>query len=219
MKSITSGSQLGMIGGAVLATACCWVPLTLGGLGLAVTGMGALDAARPLFLGLTFVLMGWCFFEAFVRRAPEQESCDTGCADSDAACGARQKTARRIFVAHAVLVAVVLLLPAWPGLHRPALAGSAGDAVVAEADALEHVTASLEITGMTCMGCVRSVEALLAEIEGMQRVVVTLRPGRADIAFDAEQTSVQAVIAHLAAAGYGAVVVDAAPAESSPPTP
>ena len=59
-------------------------------------------------------------------------------------------------------------------------------------------TITLSVTGMTCGGCVNSVQNVLKALPGVQSVEVTLTPGQASVAFDpskVEQTQLeQAVI-------------------------
>jgi copper chaperone len=61
----------------------------------------------------------------------------------------------------------------------------------------------LPVTGMTCGGCVNSVQRVLSALPGVQRVDVTLTPGQARVVCDPalidRATLVQAVID----AGFG----------------
>ena len=46
-------------------------------------------------------------------------------------------------------------------------------------------TLTLNIKGMTCMGCVASVKRVLTPIAGVANVEVVLETGKVDIGFDA----------------------------------
>ncbi len=48
-------------------------------------------------------------------------------------------------------------------------------------------TLTLNVKGMTCMGCVNSVKRVLAPIAGVAQVEVVLETGKVDIDFDASQ--------------------------------
>jgi len=51
-------TNIGVVTGALLASACCWLPLLLVTLGLGSFGLGAFfESARPWFLGLTAALL------------------------------------------------------------------------------------------------------------------------------------------------------------------
>ena len=46
--------------------------------------------------------------------------------------------------------------------------------------------ATLNVTGMTCQGCVASVTRVLKAVPGVSDVVVTLQPGTATVVYDAD---------------------------------
>ena len=65
---------------------------------------------------------------------------------------------------------------------------------------MESVT--LKIDGMTCGGCVASVERVLKAVPGVAEVKVQLSPGLAEVNFDPARTSLPALRAAIEAAGY-----------------
>jgi copper chaperone len=65
---------------------------------------------------------------------------------------------------------------------------------------MEHAT--LNVTGMTCQGCVASVTRVLKAVPGVSDVVVSLQPGTAKVAFDAARTSLPVLKAAIEDAGY-----------------
>lgn len=64
-------------------------------------------------------------------------------------------------------------------------------------------TLTLGITGMTCGSCQRRVEDALRALPGVDRVVVDLEPGTAEVRYDPATTSPAAVAAAVRRAGYG----------------
>jgi copper chaperone len=60
----------------------------------------------------------------------------------------------------------------------------------------------VRIGGMTCQGCVRSVQQVLETIPGVEHAEVSLDKGQARVSFDPEQTGVDAFKAAIADAGY-----------------
>jgi copper chaperone len=62
--------------------------------------------------------------------------------------------------------------------------------------------ATLNVTGMTCQGCVASVTRVLKAVPGVADVVVSLQPGTAKVAFDAARTSLPVLKAAIEDAGY-----------------
>jgi Cu2+-exporting ATPase len=67
------------------------------------------------------------------------------------------------------------------------------------------MTTTLEVTGMTCQGCVANVRGLLEGQDGVSHVDVTLEPGRAVVDHEAE-VSADALVQAIEAAGYEAKV-------------
>ena len=67
---------------------------------------------------------------------------------------------------------------------------------------MQHIT--LNIDGMTCNGCVASVTKILQGVDGVASAAVSLADKRAEVAFDATKTSVDALIAAVEDGGYDA---------------
>ncbi len=63
-------------------------------------------------------------------------------------------------------------------------------------------TVILNIDGMTCGGCVASVERVLKAVPGVVATKVQLNPGRAEVSFDPVRTDVPALQTAVEAAGY-----------------
>lgn len=67
---------------------------------------------------------------------------------------------------------------------------------------MQHIT--LNIDGMTCNGCVASVTKILQGVDGVASAEVSLADKRAEVAFDATKTSIDALIAAVEDGGYDA---------------
>ena len=65
----------------------------------------------------------------------------------------------------------------------------------------------LAITGMTCASCVRSVEAALASVPGVESAEVNLANERASVRLDPAQAELAALVKAVERAGYGALVI------------
>lgn len=61
----------------------------------------------------------------------------------------------------------------------------------------------LSVTGMTCGGCVNSVQKVLAALPGVQRVEVALSPGQARVVVDPAQVDRAALAQAVIDAGFG----------------
>ncbi len=62
---------------------------------------------------------------------------------------------------------------------------------------------TLPVTGMTCGGCVNSVQNVLKALPGVQSVEVTLSPGQASVTFDPTQIEPAAFEQAVIDAGFG----------------
>ena len=65
-------------------------------------------------------------------------------------------------------------------------------------------TATISIKGMTCGGCVSSVRKVLAGVEGVDKVDVSLERAQATVDYDAARTGVAQLKAAVEDAGYEA---------------
>lgn len=61
---------------------------------------------------------------------------------------------------------------------------------------------TLNVKGMTCMGCVNSVKRVLTPIAGVTTVSVVLETGKVDIGFDASQAKPEQFREAIRDAGY-----------------
>jgi len=65
-------------------------------------------------------------------------------------------------------------------------------------------TFQLNISGMTCGGCVNSVQNVLAALPGVESVQVTLEPGLAKVVYDPSRVDPAALQQAVIDAGFGA---------------
>ena len=63
----------------------------------------------------------------------------------------------------------------------------------------------LEVNGMSCQHCVKTVTDVLTELEGVQRAKVNLRKGEAIVHFDASRTTTDNLTEAITEAGFEAV--------------
>ncbi len=68
----------------------------------------------------------------------------------------------------------------------------------------EHAVAELVITGMTCAGCVHTIEKQLLAEPGVESAEVNLATGRARVGYDTARVSVERLTRAVAEAGYTA---------------
>ncbi len=66
------------------------------------------------------------------------------------------------------------------------------------------ITTLLRVTGMTCNGCVKHVDAALRAIPGVAAVEVLLVDQKAKVVHDPEKSPVPILLAAVEGAGYSA---------------
>ena len=76
-------------------------------------------------------------------------------------------------------------------------------------------TEILNVTGMTCGGCVANVEKALSALPGVENVKVSLPKHQAEIHFDESKLAIDKMRNALIGAGYGVGAASAKPAQRS----
>lgn len=198
-RSTEPGRRLGLwsAGGAVvaaiLASACCWLPLTLIGLGGSAVGVaGFFEAYRGWFLGAAGLMLALGFYLVYFRRPR--------CAPGEA-CEAprpRLQRANRILLWSAtVLVLAFSTFPDYFGVL------SDGRDSYALSAAPGGVTRTYAIEGMTCEGCSGLVRDALTKLPGVTAVDVLYSEKQARVHF-ARNANVNdgAVLRAVASLGY-----------------
>lgn len=67
---------------------------------------------------------------------------------------------------------------------------------------MEMETATLQVSGMTCGGCVRGVTKLLNALDGVTKADVSLEAKRAVVDYDAAKLNVDQIKRAIEGAGY-----------------
>ncbi|MFV1977568.1 MAG: heavy metal translocating P-type ATPase, partial [Candidatus Heimdallarchaeota archaeon] len=68
------------------------------------------------------------------------------------------------------------------------------------------VITDLDISGMTCASCVRTIENSVQKIEGVSKVTVNLTTDKAHVEFDSDVTSLRSIVGAIDKVGYSATV-------------
>ncbi len=184
---------IGVILGAIGASICCIGPLALLALGISgawVGGLAAFEAYRPIFMGITFIFLGFAFYQVY--RKPQAAACEPGSACATPRGRRFNKTA---------LWSVTILalgLMAFPYL-APGLANTAKQAAVQTAAAQKVV---LNVHNMTCGGCALTTQKSLTRLDGVISAEVTFEPPQAVVVYDADKLSVADLTKATKNAGY-----------------
>ena len=172
---------------AIMASACCWLPLLLIAFGTSATAAAGFFAAyRGVLLVLTAAFLAAGFYFVYFRR----RSCEPGgvCSISPL-----QRWSRiGLWVSSAIVVGFAFLPNYIAGLSPAAT-------VVANAGTA-HV---FVVDGMTCEGCAHHIESSLRQVAGVTAATVSYADKTAT-AFADDNTSDDALIAAIEDAGYKA---------------
>ncbi len=63
-------------------------------------------------------------------------------------------------------------------------------------------TTTIIIKGMTCVGCINSVKAVLKNLSGIARTEVTLEPAQAIIQYDSNNINIKQIKEAIVDAGF-----------------
>lgn len=67
-------------------------------------------------------------------------------------------------------------------------------------------TRVINIDGMTCGGCVKSVDSALTQLDGVQSVDVDLEGNKAAVTYDSSAVAVDAIVEAIEDAGFDAAI-------------
>jgi copper chaperone CopZ len=170
-RNLGTWATAGSFVSAVLASACCWLPLVAVAFGASAAGVGAVfDEYRPYFLAIATVLLGAGFYFLYVRK----EACEPG-----SACAVpnvkSQRFSRAMFWVAVVFIGAFAFFPNYVGYL---LGGtSSGNVVAVQGQREVH----LDLEGMTCEGCAATITAALQKVDGVAGVNVDYATKRARV--------------------------------------
>ena len=180
------------IGSAIAASACCWLPLLLIGLGVSGVGLSSWFARfRFVFLGITFAALGAAFYFTYrpapARAAGEDACCTVEPEGNETAGGSAAsprwtgKINRFNRIALWPITVLVLALAFFPNFADKFL--SAGPAVTETADSAAVHRLNFRIEGMDCAACAAGIQAGFESLPGILRAEVRYPEGTAMIEF------------------------------------
>lgn len=170
-------AKVGTVISAIMASACCWLPLVLLAVGVSGAGIAAtLEAYRPPFIVVTFGFLGAAFYFTYRPKKAVAEG-DHGCcapeATSGEACCAPATKGRFSMMTFnkamlwivTVLAVAFLFFPSYVG----ALLGNGNENAITN----DMHQAVIQVEGMTCEGCAATVAQTIRSVPGVQAVQVS----------------------------------------------
>ncbi len=209
-------AKVGTVISAIMASACCWLPLVLLAVGVSGAGIAAtLETYRPLFSVVTFAFLGAAFYFTYRPRKCAGGSAHTCCASEPAGaedcCAPTHKrhfgmmTLNKVMLwAVTVLAVAFLFFPSYVG----ALLGTGGGQAVNE----NMNRAVFQVEGMTCEGCAAIAEKAIRDVPGVLAVEVDYQKGQALVGAEIGcPIPRDAVLAALEKVGYHSTLLQQPP--------
>lgn len=183
---------LAALGSAGLASICCLGPLVLAGLGLGGLGLAAaLSSYRPVFLGLTGVILGLAFYFVYRKRS-------VSCADGSCELRSGGRGVKAALWLVTAIAAAMALFPYW---YSPPAAVSRVPAVAGAR------TLSFAVAGMECAACAGTIEQSVGKVPGVVSAEIDYDRRLLKVAAG-PATDPGAVLQAVAAAGYKAELLN-----------
>jgi copper chaperone CopZ len=187
-------AAVGSVVSAIVASACCWLPLILLAVGASAAWISAsFERARPVFLVVAFGLLGLGFYLSYFRK----EACAPG-----SSCAVPNPKLRRFNRAmlwvSTVFVLAFALFPSYAGLLLAENSSAASKESVAGL-----ATVTLGIEGMSCAACSVHIEKSLRGVPGVRSASVSYAEKQAQVSLDpASPPSQEALTKAVEQAGY-----------------
>jgi copper chaperone CopZ len=213
-------AKIGTVVSAIMASACCWLPLVLLAVGVSGAGIAAtMEAYRPLFIVVTFGFLAAAFYFTY-RPKKAAAAAGHGCCATEPAEGGDccTPTGNRRFNMMTlnkamlwvvtVLAVAFLFLPSYVGV----LFGTGNEAAVTG----NMNRAVIQIDGMTCEGCATTVAQAIRQVPGVLAVEVSYEKKQAIVGTEACcAVPKDKILAALKQAGYSGTFVENHSAASS----
>lgn len=206
-------AKLGTVVSAIMASACCWLPLVLLAVGVSGAGIAAtLEAYRPLFIVVTFGFLAAAFYFTYrpkkAAAAAGHGCCATEPAEGEDCCAPTGKSRFTMMTLNKAMLWVVTVLavaflffPSYVGV----LFGTGNEAAVTG----NMNRAVIQIDGMTCEGCATTVAQAIRQVSGVLAVEVSYEKRQAIVGTEACcAVPKDKILAALKKAGYSGTFVE-----------
>lgn len=177
---------------AIAASLCCITPvlaLVAGTSGLAST-FSWLEPARPYFIGLTILVLGFAWYQ----KLKPKKQIDCNCETEEKPKSIQSKMFLGIVTAFAI---VMLAFPYYAHIFFPKT-----EKQIIVVDKSNVQTVEFSISGMTCAGCEEHVNHEVNKLSGIIKSTASYENGNAIVEFDNSKTNIAEIEKAINGTGY-----------------
>ncbi len=177
---------------AIAASLCCITPvlaLVAGASGIAST-FSWLEPARPYFIGLTVLVLGFAWYQKLKPKKPMDCNCET-----------EEKPKfihSRMFLGIATVFSIVML--AFPYYAQIFYPKNEKHIIIDDKSNVQIVEFSIK--GMTCTGCEEHINYEVNKLPGVIKSAASYENGSAIVEFDNSKTSIAEIEETINRTGY-----------------
>src|SRR5688572_27999394 len=178
------------------ASLCCIVPFmgAVGGSSSLISTVSGLEPFRPLFIGGTFLLLGFAWYRNF--KISKKDEC--GCEPERISYFRSNR-----FLSAGTIVAILLI--SFPSYSK--YIQSENPIAIQE----KSKKIILAVVGMTCAGCEYHIESEVSKVSGVSSVEASYQSKSATVEYDPFKVDEAKIIATINSTGYNASLVQEKP--------
>lgn len=183
---------------AMLSSICCITPvlaLMAGVSGIATT-LSWLDPARPFFVGITVLVLGFSWYQKLKPKTAEEIACE--CETDEQSSFWQSKKFLGIIT---VFAGLMLAFPSYAHIFYSNGERQTPVAFI-EQDSTKTNKIVLDVKGMTCAGCEASIEHEVGMLQGVKSVDAIYAEGSATIEYLPSKLEEKTIIEAINKTGY-----------------
>jgi len=168
---------------ALLASLCCITPVlsVLGGLGGIATTFSFIEPLRPYLIGLTVMVLGYAFYKTYEQKknGAIECACETDELDGNSTGKIKFISSKKFLW---IITAVSAILITFPYYSAVFFSSESDNVVIIQSDNV--VKTRLDIEGMTCIACEKSIDHALKSKKGVVSATSSYKTGIAFVEYD-----------------------------------
>ncbi len=179
---------------ALLASLCCITPVlaVLGGLSSIASTFSFLEPFRPYFIAITILILGFAFYNAYKPNQPKtdeplaQKKTDIDCACEDETRKVSFINSKKFLWIITVASAMLITFPYYSKALFPSVKKNV---LIVQSNNI--VKAKLDIEGMSCISCEKSVDYALKSENGVISATSSYKTGIAYVEYDKTKVNLE----------------------------